>query len=60
MQAVFMVVDVLALRRVVLHAAILGVPEQVFDEAHLLPGWGAVWQGHADVFPSSSVRCDAT
>jgi len=54
-EAAAVIVHVLGLRRMELHHALIRVPEQVFDPAHLRPRRafaGAVWQADADVLPA--------
>lgn len=57
-----MLVDVLALGRVVLYHALLLSKEHVLDGAHLLPGRAGlalcVARGNADVLPSQVAGCD--
>jgi hypothetical protein len=54
-----MIVHVLALWWVVLHDAVFLIPEEVFEEAHLLPIWGSVaLLCDAHVLPTQSFASD--
>lgn len=57
-----MLVDVLALGRVVLYHSFRLIKEHIFDGAHLLPGRarlsGFVPRAYTDVFPALAVGCD--
>jgi len=54
-QAVWVEVDVLRGRRVILHDALVLRPEEVFDPAHLAPVGRAAIERDADVLPAAAV-----
>lgn len=60
MQAVGVVVDMLALGRVVLDHAVIRPPEGVLDPAHFFPRRAAlgILNGNADMLPAAAVACD--
>lgn len=55
MQARFHEVDMLRPWRVELNNGLSRQPEQIFDEAHFLPGRAAVGQRNAHVLPANAM-----